>query len=164
MAVTITALVGLLPAAATAGGRPHGMSPAAYKALVAQGRALNARYGASPLHGYPASANQALLERSQALNDRFGNAVTRLSPEQFAGLWLAGGSKLTPEALNALVVRSEALNRSAPGRIPQPAGHSSFAWDDFGVGIGAMAAAVSLLCGIGLAVRSGRRSSVAQTG
>jgi hypothetical protein len=164
MALTVAALVAMSPATAEAGGRPHGMTPAAYRALIAKGQAFNARYGQSAVHGYPASANQALLERSQALNDRYGNAVTRLTPEQFAGLWLAGGSKLTPEALNALVVRGEAMNRSLAAPAQQPATHTRFAWADFGVGLGAMAGAVLVLGGIGVAVRSGRRSSVAQTG
>src|SRR5438105_9455398 len=137
-------VLGAVPAAAMAADGPHGMSVAAYRALVAQGTALNARYGnaatrlspaqfaelwrdggskmtpealnalivrsaaqnafaASSFHSLPASAYNALVAQGRALNARYGNAVTRLSPQQFIGLYNAGGSQLTPEALNALV-------------------------------------------------------------
>jgi hypothetical protein len=62
------------------------MTPAAYRALVTQGRAMNARYG---------------------------NSVTALSAKEFAALYNDGGSKMSPEALNAVVAQSEAMNKSA---------------------------------------------------
>ena len=53
---------------------------------------------------------RALQIRSEALNNLYGNAVTRLSPAQFAAYWNAGASRLSPDEFNALVVRSEGLN------------------------------------------------------
>jgi len=145
--LTFTALIvgttlAAMPGSALAGGRPQEMPPAAYSALVAQGQALNARYG---------------------------NAVTRLSSEQFNGLYNAGGSKLTPEALNALVVRGEALNKLSrqttpmsppPASPPTIASQSSFAWDDFGIGMAAAFGLILLTGGLAVAVRTGTRSRV----
>jgi hypothetical protein len=42
----------------------------------------------------------------------YGNAVTRLSPQLFKGLYQAGGNRMAPEEFAALVTRSEALNRA----------------------------------------------------
>ena len=83
-------VVAALPAAALAAGRPQAMPPAAYRALVAKGQAMNARYG---------------------------NALTRLSAQAFAELWQDGGSKLTPAALNELLVRSQAMNAAAAAQF-----------------------------------------------
>jgi hypothetical protein len=52
----------------------------------------------------------AVLARSEALNSKYGNAVTRLSPAQLAALWKAGGDRLEPKVLVALMARSEGLN------------------------------------------------------
>jgi hypothetical protein len=52
----------------------------------------------------------AVMTRSEALNKKYGNAVTRLSPGQFAALWKAGGDRLEPQELVALMTRSEGLN------------------------------------------------------
>lgn len=128
-----------LPSTALAGGRPQGMSPGAYNALVAQGQALNARYG---------------------------NAVTKLSPQQFIELYNAGGSKLSPEALNALLVRSQAMNKAAsetslPRITTSTSSTGSFAWGEFGIGVAATIGMILLLGGIGVAVRTGRRTGVA---
>jgi len=60
--------------------------------------------------GMTKAADRALHLRSEALNNLYGNAVTRLSPAQFAAYWNAGASRLSPDAFNALVVRSEGLN------------------------------------------------------
>jgi hypothetical protein len=62
---------------------------------------------------------QALTARSQRLNDRYGNAVTRLSPVEFTALWQAGGHRMDPDELVALVTRSEAINE-AYDRLPRP--------------------------------------------
>jgi hypothetical protein len=114
----------------------HGLTPAAYAALVAQGRALDARYG---------------------------NAVTRLTPQQFTELYRDGGSKLTPRALNALAVRSEALNKLASTTTPALApvvvtvGDGGFDWGDAGIG-GAAVFALALVAAGGIVlVRDGRR-------
>jgi hypothetical protein len=197
-------VVAALPAVALGGGRPNGMSPAAYHALVAQGQALNAHYGnavtrltaqqfaelwrdggsklnaealnamvtrsqamneaaAEQLHGLPAGAYTALEAEGKALNDRYGNAVTRLTAQQFAELWRDGGSKLSPEALNALIVRSQKMNGIPPASDTLPVATSgpSFAWDDFGIGVAAAIGVVLLIGGIGVATRSSRRTRVA---
>lgn len=207
---TITALilglvVGILPSVALAGGRPQTMSSAAYRALVAQGQAMNARYGnavtqlssqeftelwrdggsklspealnalvtrsqamnaaaAEQFHGLPPSAYSALEAKSEALNSRYGDAVTRLSPAEFIALYNAGGSKLSPEALNALIVRSQAMNRIAASAATSPvttSSSSSFAWGDFGIGAAAMVGLILLLGGVAIAVRTARGTGVA---
>jgi hypothetical protein len=62
----------------------------------------------------PAAMTQAeysaVLARSQALSQQYGNAVTRLSPGQFAALWKAGGDRHEPQELVALLTRSLGLN------------------------------------------------------
>src|SRR5262249_34330078 len=57
----------------------------------------------------------AVLVRSEALNEEYGNAVTRLSPEQFAALWKSGADRLEPQELVALMTRSEGLNDMSTG-------------------------------------------------
>ena len=75
--------------------------------------------------GMTKAADRALHIRSEALNNLYGNAVTRLSPAQFAANWNAGASRLSPDEFNALVVRSEGLNSygnlitAARGRPPR---------------------------------------------
>jgi hypothetical protein len=204
-ALSVGLVVAAVPATALAVGRPHNMPPAAYHALVAQSRALNAHYGnavtrlsssqfielyrdggskmspealnalvvrseaqnalaASQFHGMPAVAYSALVAQSKALNARYGNEVTRLTPKQFIELYNDGGSKLTPDALNALIVRSQAMNRLASASTttsPVTTGGTSFAWDDFGIGVAAALGAILLLGGIAVAARTGRRTGVA---
>ena len=53
---------------------------------------------------------RAITIRSEALNELHGNAVTRLSPRVFVGLYQAGANRMTPQEFAALVARSEALN------------------------------------------------------
>jgi hypothetical protein len=95
------------------------------------------------------AADRALHIRSEALNNLYGNAETRLSPDAF----------------NALAVRSEGLNRygktlqaSAPA-APTSAS-TSFAWDDFGIGMAAAFGLVLLTGGLVVAVRTGTRKRV----
>ena len=83
-ALAIGAVLAGQTAAAASAGVPEGMTKAAYRALQI---------------------------RSEAQNKLYGNAVTRLSPAQFAAYWNAGASHLSPDGFNALVVRSEGLNR-----------------------------------------------------
>ena len=63
----------------------------------------------------PAAMTQAeyaaVLTRSAALNRAHGNPVTRLSPQQFAALWNAGGHRLAPQELVALTTRGAGLNQ-----------------------------------------------------
>lgn len=204
----VSVLAAVLPATALATGRPSGMSTAAYRALVAHGRALNTRYGnavtrlsakefgelyldggskmspealnalivrsqamnqqaAAQFHGLPPAAYAALVARGRALDARYGNALTRLTPRQFTELYQHGGSKLTPQALNALIVRSEALNKLArtttPATPPATTNGPSFAWDDFGIGMAAAFGLVLLTGGLAVAVRTGRRSQIGVT-
>ncbi len=60
--------------------------------------------------GMTQAEHAAVLARSEALNSKYGNAVTRLSPAQLAALWKAGGDRLEPQVLVALMARSEGLN------------------------------------------------------
>src|SRR5215207_5593589 len=113
--------------------------------------------------GMTKAAYRALHIRSEALNNLYGNAVTRLSPAQFAAYWNAGASRLSPDAFNALVVRSEGLNSygktlQASTPVASASASTSFAWDEFGIGMAA-AFGLVLLTG-GLAVRTATRKQV----
>jgi hypothetical protein len=114
------------PAAAQAGdyGAPDGWYPyavsitkASQNPIVLDGRSPDTRdasQAAQASSSYSA-AIKALFARSQGLNDLYGNAVTRLSSKEFIELYNDGGSKMSPEALNALVVRGQALNSAGYG-------------------------------------------------
>ncbi len=140
---TLAALaIGAVLAGATAGaasaGVPEGMTKAEYRALQI---------------------------RSEALNNLYGNAVTRLSPAQFAAYWNAGAWRLSPDEFNALVVRSEGLNSygktlQASTPVASTSASTSFAWDDFGIGMAAAFGLVLLTGGLAVAVRSGTRKRV----
>jgi hypothetical protein len=108
---------------------------------------------------------RALQIRSEALNNLYGNAVTRLSPAQFAAYWNAGAWRLSPDEFNALVVRSEGLNSygktlqtSTP--VASTSASTSFAWDEFGIGMAAAFGLVLLTGGLAVAVRTGTRKRV----
>jgi hypothetical protein len=112
---------------------------------------------------------QAMMVRSEALNERYGNAVTRLSPEQFAALWQAGGDRMEPQELVALAERSEALNEMYHRLIafgpqgaaaidpPSPTASGSFGWSEVGIGAAAMLGLVLLTGGLIVAARHTRR-------
>jgi hypothetical protein len=115
--------------------------------------------------GMTKAAYRALHIRSEALNNLYGNAVTRLSPAQFAGYRNAGASRLAPDAFNALVVRSEGLNSygktlQASTPVASTSASTSFAWDDFGIGMAAAFGLVLLTGGLAVAVRTGTRKRV----
>jgi hypothetical protein len=108
---------------------------------------------------------RALQIRSEALNNLYGNAVTRLSPAQFAAYWNAGAWRLSPDEFNALVVRSEGLNSygktlQASTPVASTSASTSFAWDDFGIGMAAAFGLVLLTGGLAVAVRTGTRKRV----
>ena len=108
---------------------------------------------------------RALQIRSEALNNLYGNAVTRLSPAQFAAYWNAGASRLSPDEFNALVVRSEGLNSygktlQTSTSVASTSASTSFAWDDFGIGMAAAFGLVLLTGGLAVAVRTGTRKRV----
>jgi len=110
------------------------------------------------------AAYRALHIRSEALNNLYGNAVTRLSPAQFAAYWNAGASRLSPDEF-ALVVRSEGLNSygktlQASTPVAATSASTSFAWDDFGIGMAAAFGLVLLTGGLAVAVRTGTRKQV----
>jgi len=92
---------------------------------------------------------RALHIRSEALSNRYGNAVSRLSPD----------------VLNALAVRSEGMNSygktlQASTPVASTPASTSFAWDDFVVGMAA-AFGLFLLTGVfAVAVRTGTRKRV----
>jgi hypothetical protein len=111
------------------------------------------------------AADRALHIRSEALNNLYGNAVTRVSPAQFAAYWNAGASRLSPDEFNALVVRSEGLNSygktlQASTPVASTPASTSFAWDDFGTGMAAAFGLVLLTGGLAVAVRTGTRKQV----
>jgi hypothetical protein len=120
---------------------------------------------ASVPEGMTQAEYRALQIRSEALNNLYGNAVTRLSPAQFAAYWNAGAWRLSPDEFNALVVRSEGLNSygktlqsSTP--VASTSASTSFAWDDFGIGMAAAFGLVLLTGGLAVAVRTGTRRRV----
>jgi hypothetical protein len=99
--------------------------------------------------GMTKAEHRALHIRSEALNNRYGNAVTRLSPE----------------VLNALAVRSEGLNSygktlQASTPVASSSASTSFAWDDFGIGMAAAFGLLLLTGGLAVAVRTGTRKRV----
>ena len=99
--------------------------------------------------GMTKAESRALHIRSEALNNMYGNAVTGLSPD----------------ALNALAVRSEGLNRyaktlRASTPVASTSASTSFAWDDFGIGMAAAFGLVLLTGGLAVAVRIGTRKRV----
>jgi hypothetical protein len=115
--------------------------------------------------GMTKAAYRALHIRSEALNNLYGNAVTRLSPAQFAAYWNAGASRLSPDEFNALVVRSEGLNSygktlQASTPVASTSASTSFSWDDFGIGMAAAFGLVLLTGGLAVAVRTGTRKRV----
>ena len=119
--------------------------------------------------GMSQPAYRALMIRSEALNTLYGNAVTRLSPQQFAGYYHAGANLMTPQAFAALVARSEALNRQSEldrtdqptNVVHQPTGSANgFDWADFGIGAAAMLGLVLLGGGLLAGVYLGRRTGV----
>ena len=96
--------------------------------------------------GTTKAAAEALRIRSEALNTRYGSAVTRL----------------TPDELNALVVRSEGLNRygkllQASTPVASTSASTPFAWDHFGIGMATAFGLVLLTGGLAVAVRTGTR-------
>lgn len=137
-ALAIGAVLAGETAAAASAGVPEGMTKAAYRALHI---------------------------RSEALNNLYGNAVTRLSPAQSAAYRNAGASRLSPDEFNALVVRSEGLNSygktlQASTPVASTSASTSFAWDDFGIGMAAAFGLVLLTGGLAVAVRTGTRKRV----
>jgi len=110
---------------------------------------------------------RALMIRSEGLNTLYGNAVTRLSPAQFKGLFQAGANLMAPQEFAALVARSEGLNRQSgldettqpTAVVEQPSGSGNgFDWSDFGIGAAAMLGLVLLSGGLLAAAYSGRKS------
>jgi hypothetical protein len=139
---TIGAIVVLAASAQAATSKPAGMSQPQYRALMIRGEALNKLYG---------------------------NAVTRLSPRQFKGLYRAGANRMAPQEFAALVARSEALNRrygldrtSQPTKVvEQPTGSGNgFDWGDFGIGAAAMLGLVLLSGGLLAGAYFGRKIGV----
>ena len=100
--------------------------------------------------GTTKAASRALHIRSEALNNLYGNA---------------GASRLSPDVFNALAVRSEGLNRygntlQASTPVASTSASTSFAWDDFGIGMAAAFGLVLLMGGLAVAVRTGTRNRV----
>jgi len=82
-----------------------------YKRILVAGLGLAALVAPSAALGGGKSYEQIQTEKGQAMNAKYGNAVTALSSKQFIELWNDGGSKLSPEALNQLVVLGQAMNQ-----------------------------------------------------
>ena len=132
-------------------------------AVLAGGAATAASAGVP--EGMTKAAYRALHVRSEALNNLYGNAVTTLSPAQFAAYWNAGASRLSPDAFNALVDRSQGLNsydKTLQASTPAASASesTSFAWNDFGIGMAAAFGLVLLTGGLAVAVRTGTRKRV----
>ena len=115
---------------------------------VLAGETATAASAGAP-EGTTKAAYRALHIRSEALNNLYGNAVTRLSPDAF----------------NALAVRSEGLNSygktlQASTPVASSSASTSFAWDDFGIGMAAAFGLVLLTGGLAVAIRTGTRKQV----
>ena len=137
-ALAIGAVLAGATATAASAGVPEGMTKAEYRALQI---------------------------RSKAQNNLDGNAVTRLSPAQFAASWNAGAWRLSPDEFNALVARSEGLNSysktlQAATPVASTPASTSFAWDDFAIGMAAALGLVLLTSGLAVAVRTATRKRV----
>ena len=131
---------------------------------VLAGETATAASAGAP-EGTTKAAYRALHIRSETLNNLYGNAVTGLSPGQFAAYWNAGASRLSPDDFNALVVRSEGLNRygealQASAPVASAPASTSFAWDDFATGVAAAFGLILLTGGLAVAVRTGTRKRV----
>lgn len=122
-------------------------------AALAIGAVLAGATATAASAGVPAGMTQAehraLHIRSEALNDLTGSAVTRLSPDE----------------LNALAVRSEGMNSyaktlRASTPVASTSASTSFAWDDFGIGMAAAFGLVLLMGGLAVAVRAATRKRV----
>lgn len=72
--------------------------------------AASAQAASSKPAGMSHPEYQALTIRSDTLNELHGNAVTRLSPRVFMGLYKAGANRMSPQEFAASAARSEALN------------------------------------------------------
>ena len=99
--------------------------------------------------GMTTAEHRSLHIRSEALNNLYGNAATRLSPDEF----------------NALAVRSKGMNSygrtlQASTPVASTSASTSFAWDDFGIGMATAFGLVLLTGGIAVAVRSATRKQV----
>jgi len=138
-------------------------------ALVAAVGAGTARASSSQPAAMTAAEYEALMVRSEGVKERYGNVVTRLSPAEFKALYDAGGYKLEPQELVALVERSEALNRAhvTPAAVATgggSAGSSFFAggvdWGDFGTGAAGALGLALLAGGLVAAGRHARRARV----
>ena len=132
-------------------------------AVLAGGTATAASAGVP--EGMTKAESRALHIRSEALNNVYGNAVTRLSPAQFAANWNAGASRLSPGEFNALLVRSEGLNSygktlQASTPVASTSASTSFAWDAFAIGMAAAFGLVLLTGGLAVAVRTETRKRV----
>jgi len=115
------------------------LSPQALNALVTRSEALNRV-------SLPSSADREIVAKGQAMNARYGNAVTALSSKQFIELYNDGGSKMSPQALNALVSEGQALNsRGIPSSPTITIENPGFQWGDFGLGAAVAAVAMILL-------------------
>ena len=86
-----------------------------YKRFLVAGLGLAALVAPSAALGGGKTYEQIQTEKGQALNAKYGNAITALSSKQFIELWNDGGSKLSPEALNQLVVLGQAMNQRYGG-------------------------------------------------
>jgi hypothetical protein len=115
------------------------MSPQALNALMTRSQKLNST-------SQPSSGSGSLMAQSRALNARYGNAVTALSSKEFIDLYKDGGSKMSPQALNALVTEGQALDaRGIPSSPTITIDNPGFQWGDFGLGAAVAAAAMILL-------------------
>jgi hypothetical protein len=116
-------------------------------AVLAGATATAASAGAPD--GMTKAEYRALHIRSETLNNLYGDAVTKLSPD----------------VANALAVRSQGLNSygkalQASTPTASTSASTSFAWDDFGIGMATAFGLVLLTGGLAVAVRAGARKRV----
>jgi hypothetical protein len=106
-ALAIVPAVGAMPVAETEGGTG---TPVVVHTDVLGGNG-SAVQATAPT-GMTQAEARALRIRGEALNRQYGNAVTKLSPSEFASLYLFGADKLSPQEFAALIARDQALNQT----------------------------------------------------
>jgi hypothetical protein len=99
------------------------VTPAALAMPMDNGRSATTTAPASS--GMSQAEYRATTLRGEALNRIYGNATTRLTAAQFKALYTAGGYRLSPQELAALVARGKALNTQYGGGLTYPYAHAS---------------------------------------
>jgi hypothetical protein len=138
-------VAGAASALATAA-RPAGMSAAEYRALMLRSQALNELYKTSTPAGPAAETLRADRIRGEELNRLYGDALTRMTPSEFRGVYLRN-SWLNENARTVWPV-------STPTAVPSVVTvGDGFDWGDAAIGAGLVGGLTLLGAGGAVAVR-----------